>query len=84
MKMVGGYVPFPPIWDAKKGELVFRVSGPDSEFEYNVQLRFHIAFNKPPALAGAPALAALHYLIGMVEGIVGGIEAECRRLGFIT
>ena len=84
METVGGYVPFPPIWDVKKGEMIFGVSGPEAKFEYNVQLSFHIAFNEPPALAGAPALTALHYLIGMVESIVGGIEAECRRLGFVT
>jgi hypothetical protein len=73
-----------PRWDIRKQEIIFAITEPGAIVEYdNPQFSFYIAFYEVDVVGGYPVLGVLGNLFSMVNRILGALEAEMRRLGFI-
>jgi hypothetical protein len=76
-------------WDTQKNETVLLYitppTGPiDPQFKFNIggHFTYSIAIGGIETVGDRPVMLALKQMSGMVEGILFGVEAECRRLGF--
>jgi len=81
-----GFIEMPSthVWDRTKHEMELFTLGPQTT-KFNGDFKFgcYIAFGEIGSLAGEPAIPVLDQFVNMVETILGEIEAESRRLGFI-
>lgn len=79
-----GRIEFPlPRWDRSKNEIVWAITKPDERIEYDIDFGFDIAFDEVVIVRNQPVLTVLNALARKVEGILMGLEAEARRLGYI-
>jgi hypothetical protein len=73
-----------PKWDIVKQEVIFAITTPSTLIEYhNLQFSLYIAFYEVDIVGGYPVLGILSNLLSIVNSILGALEAETRRLGFI-
>jgi hypothetical protein len=77
-------IPYTPVWDRGKNEMILATLGPGAEFKGHVDTGVYVAFGEIDSLDGRPAIEALDFFVRMVETILREIEAETRRLGFIS
>jgi hypothetical protein len=84
-RATGGYIsiPDPHVWDRAKNEMVIVTLGPTTEFKYELQFAIFVAFNEVEYVDGKPVLETLFNIGCKVESILGGIEAEAKRLKII-
>jgi len=74
-----------PTWDGSKNEVTFTSIQPDgAKLDYGFKFVLAVAFSEIQLFAGQPAISVLNRLASEVERVLLGIEAEARRLGFIT
>jgi hypothetical protein len=81
-----GYASTPsrPQWDRAKNEIVYFITNVHTiNFEYDFEFYVTVAFDEIEIISGQSALGVLHNLVGIVEGILMALEAECKRLGFV-
>jgi hypothetical protein len=76
-------MPVTHIWDRVKQEMELLTVGPDTTGEHDFKFTLFVAFNGIPVIDGQPVDAVLNELVRVVDGIVLGMEAESRRLGFV-
>lgn len=70
-------------WDRTKNEMVlFAVPTPEAA-NYKIDVGLVVAFGEIEILAGEEVFTTLNAMARMVEDIVGGIETESRRIGFL-
>jgi len=69
-------------WNTAKNELVFLRTRADTEFDYNIDFNFFIAFQDIECVEGYPMLEMLEAVGCEVNATVNAIEAEVRSLGF--
>jgi hypothetical protein len=74
----------PSNWDKTKNEIIIARVDPGGTFDADFQLGFDVTFGDVPIFANQSAVGTLDALISVVESVVLGAEAECRRLGFIS
>jgi hypothetical protein len=76
-------MPDPHLWDRTKNEMVIIELGPGATYEYDIQFQFFIAFQDIEFIDGQSVTRVLHKFGGVVERVLMGIEAECRRLRIV-
>ena len=74
----------PPRWDGAKNEIIYAVSTPDFNPNYNVDIKIDIAFGEIGVVDGHPAAGLLKAMIHEVQNVLVAIEAETRKLGYIS
>jgi hypothetical protein len=74
----------PSTWDRVKNEMIIGRVEAGGQFDINFELGFDVAFGDVPIFADKSAISTLNGLTSIVESIVVGTEAECRRLGFVN
>ena len=74
----------PPRWDGAKNEIIYAVSPPDFNPNYNVDIKIDIAFGEIGVVDGHPAAGLLKAMIHEVQNVLVAIEAETRKLGYIS
>ena len=72
-----------PVWDSRKNEIVYAISGPGTKAKYDVNLSVCISFDEIETISGEPAATILRAMASEVERVVMAIESEARRLGFV-
>lgn len=72
-----------PTWNREKNEIVFAITAPDTELEYDVKGSFCISFDEIEIIRGLPAVTILREMASEVECLVMATEAEARRLGLV-
>jgi hypothetical protein len=72
-----------PGWNSTKNEMELCTLGPNGKFNGKFDVAFCIAFGEIEGLEGKSAIPVLDQFVDMVETIIGEIETECRRRGFI-
>ncbi|MGB7929179.1 MAG: hypothetical protein WCF61_13605, partial [Terriglobales bacterium] len=72
----------PVIWDSAKNEMEIMSFGPGTEYNIKFKLSYSIMFGDG-ILRGKKVGDTLHLFIELTEGMIDGMEAETRRLGFI-
>lgn len=72
-----------PTWDRTKNELEFARIRHTPEFNMNGRVNFTelVSFGEVDVVFGSPADGVLNHLIGKIDSILRGIEAEARRIG---
>ncbi len=72
-------------WNREKYEITFDRTVPGEIVQFNHQTDFTItvAIEGIQGVAGQPVVGVADQMMRMVDGILSGTEAECRRLGFI-
>jgi hypothetical protein len=73
-----------PQWDHAKNEMIFLTARTDANFHHELNFTFFVAFHNVPVIEGMPVDTVLDKMAGMVEGILGIIEAEATRLGLFV
>jgi hypothetical protein len=73
-----------PVWDRSNNEIELARFSTEAEGGYNFGISFSVVFDQVPVVGGKPIIPVLHSLIDMVEDILGSLEAECHRLGYIA
>jgi hypothetical protein len=73
-----------PRWDRVKQEIVIATVNTAHVKKLDVKVRTFIAIAKVDVVAGKPAVGILNELTRMVDGILGGVEAESRRIGLFS
>lgn len=80
-------MPDPHKWDSAKHEMIVIKLGPivvpDATWDYEFDFLPFIAIDEVQVVEGHPVVAVLYELCLKVESVLGAIEAECRRLGFV-
>jgi hypothetical protein len=76
-------MPADHIWDRTKQEMVLLTVRPEGIGQYDFKFTLFIAFNEIPVIDGQPVDTVLNKMTSIVEGVLLGIEAECRRLGYV-
>jgi len=74
------------IWDREKREFIigtFAQTVQDSTFEYQFDFFSFVAFGDVEVVSGKPVVPVFNKIAGIVEGILGGLEAESKRLGIM-
>lgn len=75
----------PPLrWNGEKDEIVFAVTGPGSDLQYNVEFTLFVTFGAVEGVADEPLIETLTDMTAEAERIVLAIEAEARRIGLIS
>src|SRR6266851_6251359 len=64
----------PPRWNSEKNEIIFAITGPGSDLQYDVDLAFFIAFGPVEGVAGQPVLATLDAMASEGERIILAME----------
>lgn len=81
-------VPECPVWDPDKHEIKIATFGPGASntpsFNYEFDFFAFIAFDKVEVIGGEPVVPVLNKMASIVDGIILGIEAEAKRLGYIS
>jgi hypothetical protein len=73
-----------PRWNRAKNEMtVVRLKHATTHYNIDLQIDFFIALAKVDVVDGQPAVGVLNNLVGIVDGIVSGVEAEAKRIGLI-
>src|SRR5215813_5326387 len=71
-----------PSWDRSKDEFIlFRCK---KSLNNDPDIKIDIVLNAPDAGMPQPIVEDLYQMAGIVEGIIGTVEAECRRIGLIS
>lgn len=70
-----------PVWNSEKNEIVFATTGPDTEFQYDLNISFFVAFGEVDGIGGQAAIPLLNAIAGEVNRIVLAVEAEAKRIG---
>jgi hypothetical protein len=73
----------PSTWDKTKNEMILARVEQGGTFDADFQLGGDVAFGDVPVFADQSAIGTLEALAGIVESVIAGTEAECRRLGFM-
>ncbi len=74
-----------PKWDNEKNEVIYAVTGPRSNLQYNFEINFYIVFGQVEGtIAGEPMIETLEDISAEVERIVLAIETESRRLSIVN
>ena len=74
----------PPKWDGEKNEIIFIITGPGAELDYDVEFAFFIAFGEVEGLAGEPVVGTLQDTVVEIERMLTAMETESRRIGLVT
>jgi hypothetical protein len=69
-----------PRWDIANSELIIGTCGPNSEFKYDLQMAFHIAFGDAGPLFRQPVIPTLHQFATIADHVVLALEAETGRI----
>ncbi len=81
-------MPNPHRWDSANDEMVVVRLGPvvtsDATWDYDFDFEPFIAINEVPVVEGHPVAAVMYELCLKVESVLTAIEAEARRLGYIS
>lgn len=81
MKISGsGGIPI-PVWDRERNEIVFATTGHNTEFQYDLNISFFVAFGEVDGIGGQPAVPILNAIANEVNSIVFAIETEAKRIG---
>jgi len=67
-------------WDGKNNELEVMQIGPGGHLNAHIRPSLEVTIGEAEVFKGKPAAATFHQLIGIVEGIVLGLEAETARI----
>lgn len=70
-----------PVWNSEKNEIVFASTGPDTQFQYDLNISFFVAFGEVDGIGGQPAVPILDAFASEVNRIVLAIESEAKRIG---
>jgi len=73
----------PAEWNCVKNEIVFAITGPDGEIQYDFDLTFTVVFGDVDFVGGQPVFPIIRALIDKVRHIVIKTEDECQRIGII-
>jgi hypothetical protein len=77
-------MPDPHIWDRKKNEMDLITFGPGSTYECFFDFHAFVAINDIKAVDGMPVVDVLHKMGLRVLDVLNVIEAESRRLGYVS
>jgi hypothetical protein len=82
----GGLVSIPvrPPWDRLKNEVELGTYISGKRTKYKMDFTLFVTFDEIPVIDGEPVLDVLHHFVSIVESILGALEAESRRLGYIS
>jgi hypothetical protein len=81
----GEFCLFTPAWDRGKNEIVIFSASKDFQLEhFKVKILASVAFDEIEIIRNKPAIGILDELVGKVDGIVGAMEAELRRIRLIS
>jgi hypothetical protein len=72
-----------PFGDSSKNEIVYAIVGPNETVEYQAEFTLGVAFGEIDALQNKLVIGVLDDFSRIVDSILLGFEAECRRLGYI-
>lgn len=70
-----------PVWNSDKNEIVFATTGPDTQFQYDLNISFFVAFGEVDGIGGQPAVPILNAIAGEINRIILAVEAEAKRIG---
>lgn len=73
-----------PVWDRAKNEMVIASVGPNSSFEYDIDILLDVIFAAEDIAQTQSALTLLDAAVTEVTGILKATEAECYRIGLIS
>lgn len=73
--------PPPPRWDPVKNEMVIVTVPRGSTCELHFWYRMHVVIGDVQGVGGRDAVRMLEKMLAAVEGALGAIEAEARRVG---
>jgi hypothetical protein len=84
VREISGFVDLalPPFWDRLNNEFVIGTRRQDTHATYKAGFQFDVGLGDVPAISSIPCVGLLNEMAGIVEGIVSGVEAECRRIKF--
>jgi hypothetical protein len=77
-------MPDPHTWDRQKNEMDLITFGPGSEYKCFFDFHAFVAVNEIRAVDGKSVIEVLHKMGNRVLDILNVIEAESRRLGYIS
>lgn len=77
-------MPLEHVWDRAKQEIEIATFRTNAEPDYEIEFTILVAFDQIEGIEGQPPVPFLYLLTNMVEHILLAIEAESRRLGYIT
>ena len=74
------------IWNPEKYEITFDRTRPGDilQFDHKKSFTVSVAIESIEAIANQPAIGVLNQMMHIVDSILAGTEAECRRLQFIN
>lgn len=81
MSISGGGAIHAPFWNSEKNEIVFASTGPNAQFQYDINVSFFVAFGEVEGIGGQPAVPLLDAIASEVKRIVLAIESEVKRIG---
>jgi hypothetical protein len=73
-------MPDPHVWDRTKNEMKLIELGPSATYKYDFQFRFFMAFHDIEFIDGKSVVKVLMQFGNIVERLLLGMDAECRRL----
>jgi hypothetical protein len=78
-------VPYGITWNPEKYEITFDRTGPGETVQLDHQTGFaiNVSVESIQVIAAKPLVGVIDQMLRIVDGILSGTEAECRRLGFI-
>jgi len=80
---VGGMSSRNPDWDPDKYEITLARFPLYTSPDYQARVALNVTLDGIETQRGKPAVTVLRETMSIVDGILSGTEAECRRLGFI-
>jgi hypothetical protein len=73
-------MPDPHVWDRTKNEMKLIELGPSATYKYDFRFQFFIAFHDIELIDGKSVVNVLLQFGSIVQRLLLGMEAECRRL----
>ncbi|MCB1475182.1 MAG: hypothetical protein H6883_10430 [Rhodobiaceae bacterium] len=72
-----------PVWNSAKNEMIFASVGPNSSFEYDMNINFKVIFDDADIAPSQSAIRLLELAATEVAHILKATEAECYRIGLL-
>jgi hypothetical protein len=77
-------IPTPHVWDSAKNEMVLITLGPGTDFNYQFNFLFFVAFGEVKFVERKEVIKVLHRMGGIVQSLLVAMEAEARRTKLIS
>jgi len=77
-------MPDPHVWNREKNEMDLLTLGPGADYKYQIDFRLFVAVNGIDCVDGKQVVSVVLTQGNIVKSIIDTIEAESRRLGYVS